>query len=55
MPCPRGGCQCKYTIGYSDMVIKDYKRIYSLFNFIKRDAGDIGTHSLEIADHNKID
>lgn len=48
--CEIGGCSCKYTIGYSETVVRDYKRINSLFNFVKREKPGSGVRSFELTD-----
>jgi radical SAM family protein len=50
-PCPAGGCSCKWTVAFGDTVSREYKRVRSLYGFVRRPPGDEGTRSFEVADH----
>jgi len=45
--CKFGGCACKSTIGYAEPFVAQYKRVGTQHHFVRRAAGEIGTHSFD--------
>jgi len=45
--CKRGGCACKGTLGNIEKVVAVYKRVGTQHHYIKRPAGEVGTHSYD--------
>ncbi|MBM3888134.1 MAG: radical SAM protein [Verrucomicrobia bacterium] len=48
--CPHGGCRTNWAVAFSEVVSRDFKRVNSIYNFVRRAPCEPPGHSFEIED-----
>lgn len=48
MCCPSGGCASNWPVGFTDVVRRDFRRVDSLYNFVRRDSSTAAAEVFEV-------